>query len=128
MTASKNGKAAVLARNNSIRHYIQFQHLKTFDIKLLPKDLYRVCMKLKEQFGEEYALGMAFTIRTAVELHRAWHMTLLTSKILSQLKKKLGLRLSWSLGVTRLKFRIEDGWKELHRKVPYDYDSEHQNK
>ena len=28
----------------------------------------------------------------------------------------------------RLKFRIEDGGFELHRKVPYDYDSEYQDK
>lgn len=28
----------------------------------------------------------------------------------------------WELGVLRLKFRIEDGDYELHRKVPYDYE------
>jgi len=54
-------------------------------------------------------------------------MTLLTSKILQQLKDKFGIRMTWELGVIKLKFRIEDGAYELHRKVPYDYDSEFQD-
>jgi hypothetical protein len=62
-----------------------------------------------------------------VELHRAWHMTLLTSKILQQVKDKLGMRMTWELGVFKLKFRIEEGTFEIHRKVPYDYDSEYQD-
>ena len=55
-------------------------------------------------------------------------MTLLTSKIMQQLKDTFGLRMTWELGVLRLKFRIEDGDYEIHRKVPYDYDSEFQDK
>ena len=62
-------------------------------------------------------MRIAFTIRTAVELHRAWHMTLLTTKLLQQLKDKFKLRLTWHLGVLKLEFRIEDGDFELHRKV-----------
>lgn len=37
------------------------------------------------------------------------------------------MRMTWNLGVVRLKFRVEDGGFELHRKVPYDYDSEFQD-
>ena len=66
-------------------------------------------------------------VRTACELHRAWHMTLLTNKILQQVKDHFGLRMTWNLGVIRLKFRVEDGGFELHRKTPYDYDSEFQD-
>ena len=58
-------------------------------MELLPVDLRRVCRKLAERYGEDYALGIAFTIRTGVELHRAWHMTLLTANILNQLKTAL---------------------------------------
>ena len=47
---------------------------------------------------------------------------------MEQLRTSFGLRMSWELGVLRLKFRIEDGDYELHRKVPYDYDSEYQDK
>ena len=53
-------------------------------------------------------------------------MTLLTNKVIKQLCTKFHLRLSWNLGVLRLKFRLEDGDFEVHRKVPYDYDSEYQ--
>jgi len=35
--------------------------------------------------------------------------------------------MTWELGVIKLKFRVEDGKYELHRKVPYDYDSEFQD-
>lgn len=35
--------------------------------------------------------------------------------------------MTWTLGVFRLSFRIEDGGNELYRKVPYDYDSEFQD-
>jgi hypothetical protein len=35
--------------------------------------------------------------------------------------------MTWNLGVVKLKFRIDDGGFELHRKVPYDYDSEFQD-
>ena len=54
-------------------------------------------------------------------------MTLLTSKILQQIKDKKNIRTTWELGVIKLKFRVEDGGYELHRKVPYDYDSEFQD-
>ena len=54
-------------------------------------------------------------------------MTLLTSKVLQQLKNEFKLRMTWNLGVVKLKFRIDDGGYELHRKVPYDYDSEFQD-
>ena len=57
--------------------------------------------------GCRYALLVVFSIRTAVELHRAWHMTLLTTALLNQIKDKFSLRMTWDLGVTKLKFRIE---------------------
>jgi len=98
-----------------------------FDVEKLPKDLLRVYRKLERQFGEEYALVFVFTVRTASELHRAWNMTLLTSNILQQIKDKFEMRMTWELGVVKLKFRVEDGGHELHRKVPYDYDSEFQD-
>eukprot|EP00580_Thalassiosira_gravida_P017404 CAMPEP_0201671090 /NCGR_PEP_ID=MMETSP0494-20130426/28561_1 /ASSEMBLY_ACC=CAM_ASM_000839 /TAXON_ID=420259 /ORGANISM="Thalassiosira gravida, Strain GMp14c1" /LENGTH=201 /DNA_ID=CAMNT_0048152335 /DNA_START=1 /DNA_END=602 /DNA_ORIENTATION=+ len=100
---------------------------RKFDVDTLPADMRRVYGHLAEKFGEEYALLFIFTMRTAVELHRAWNMTLLTSNILQQIKDKFGLRMTWNLGVVRLKFRVEDGGYELHRKVPYDYDSEYQD-
>jgi uncharacterized membrane protein YjjP (DUF1212 family) len=37
------------------------------------------------------------------------------------------MRMTWDLGVLRLVFRVEDGAYELHRRVPYDYDSEFQD-
>ena len=58
----------------------------------------RVYSHLKAESGEDYALKIVFTMRTAIELHRAWHMTLLTSKVLQQLKDAFKLRLTWSLG------------------------------
>jgi len=70
---------------------------------------------------------VVFTIRTAVELHRAWQVSLLTTNILQQIKDKFKLRMTWNIGVVDLTFRIEDGLYELHRRVPYDYDSEFQN-
>jgi hypothetical protein len=109
----------------SIRQKITFTDDK-FDIKSLPIDMQRVVGHLTENFGEDYALTFAFMVRTASELHRAWHMTLLTSKILQQIKDKFNIRTTWELGVIKLKFRVEDGGRELHRKVPYDYDSEFQ--
>ena len=114
------------AKGMSIRHNVTFSE-RRFDVKTLPADLQRVYGHLAEKFGEDYGLVFCFTVRTAVELHRAWHMTLLTSKILQQIKDKFGMRMTWNLGVIRLKFRVEDGGFELHRKVPYDYDSEFQD-
>eukprot|EP00937_MAST-01D_sp_MAST-1D-sp2_P002305 g2305.t1 len=112
----------------SLRKIVEFRPSSKFDTRRLPTDLARVVGNLTRRFGEDYALHIAFTIRTAVELHRAWNMTLLTSTLMEQLKERFDLRLTWSLGVLRLKFRIEDGEYELHRKVPYDYDSEYQDK
>ena len=109
----------------SIRRKITFSEHK-FDVKTLPEDMQRVVGHLTEDFGEEYALTWAFMVRTAAELHRAWHMTLLTSRILQQIKDKFNVRTTWELGVIKLKFRVEDGRFELHRKVPCDYDSEFQ--
>ena len=100
---------------------------RRFDPKTLAVDLHRVYKNLERDFGEEYALTFVFIFRTGVELHRAWHMTLLTSKILQQVKDKFDMRMTWELGVIKLKFRVEDGGYELHRKVPYDYDSEYQD-
>ena len=61
---------------------------RQFDTNKLPNDLGRVYEFLKNKYDEEYALLVVFTMRTAMELHRAWHMTLLTSKILQQIKDK----------------------------------------
>ena len=47
--------------------------------------------------------------------------------VLQKIKDRFGLRMTWNLGVLRLIFRVEDGSYELHRKVPYDYDSEFQD-
>ncbi|KAL7530415.1 hypothetical protein ACHAWF_003367 [Thalassiosira exigua] len=100
---------------------------RRFDVRTLPPDMKRVYDKLERESGEEYALLFVFQMRTAVELHRAWHMTLLTVNILQKVKDAFGLRMSWNLGVVKLIFRVEDGGYELHRKVPYDYDSEYQD-
>ena len=110
----------------SVQHKVQFRDERQFDdlVEQLPTDLARVYEKLRQRSGEEYALLVIFTIRTAVELHRAWHMTLLTTKLLQQIKDRFKLRMTWTLGVVKLKFRIDDGDLELHRTVPYDYDSE----
>lgn len=77
---------------------------RKFDVKTLPDDMRRVHDKLASRFGEEYALLWVFTLRTATELHRAWHMTLLTSALLLQIKKKFGLRMTWNLGVFKCIF------------------------
>jgi len=115
-----------LSKYKSIRHQVSLSEHR-FDTRTLPADLQRVYGHLEEKFGEQYALTFVFTVRTASELHRAWHMTLLTSKILQQIKDKFKMRMTWELGVIKLKFRVEDGGYELHRKVPYDYDSEFQD-
>jgi len=110
----------------TIRHVVSLSD-RRFDIRTLPADMQRVYKFLRKQQGEEYALATIFTIRTAVELHRAWHMTLLTNKILTQLKETFRLRLTWNLSVFQLHFRMADGDAEVYRKVPYDYDSEYQD-
>ncbi|KAL9181334.1 hypothetical protein ACHAXT_010139 [Thalassiosira profunda] len=75
---------------------------RRFDVDTLPPDMRRVYGHLEEKFGEEY-------------------------KILQQVKDEFGLRTTWDLGVIRIKFRVEDGGYELHRRVAYDYDSEYQD-
>lgn len=110
----------------SIRHAVTFT-ARRFDVTTLPTDLQRVYHHLSKDYGESYALTVCFVVRTAVEMHRAWHMTLLTSKLLQQIKDKFGLRVTWNLGVIHLVFCVDDGRFELHRKVPYDYDSEFQD-
>ena len=110
----------------SIRHKIAFQDRK-FNVNTLDKDLFRVYGRLEKDFGEEYALTVVFMFRTAEALHKAWHMTLLTSQLLNKLKAKFDVRMTWNLGVFLLRFRFEDGMFELNRKVPYDYDSEFQD-
>ena len=110
-----------------VRQLVTFSSHKKFDIRVLPADLQRLYKNLKKAHDEEYALTVVFTIRTAVALHRAWHMTLLTSKILQQLKDRFRLRMTWNLGVFKLQFRCSDGEADLYRKVPYDYDSEYQD-
>lgn len=87
-----------------------------FDTTTLPADMQRVYKELSGRFGKDYALKVIFSMRTAIELHRAWHMTLLTDKILQQLKDQFGLRMTWNLGVFRLQFRFQDGDRELQRK------------
>lgn len=76
-----------IPNGDSIRSVLQFSE-RRFDIKTLPNDMQRVYKLLANKYGEDYALTIIFTMRTAVELHRAWHMTLLTAKILQQLKVK----------------------------------------
>ena len=72
-------------------------------------------------------MHVVFLIRTAVELHRAWHMPLLTSKILQQIKDRFKLIVTWEIGVLKLRFRMDDGIHQLNRKTAYDYDSENQD-
>ena len=100
----------------SIRAAVTFSDRK-FDVTTLPADLQRVYHRLVADHDEDYALTFVFIVRTAVELHRAWHMTLLTSKILQMVKTKFDIRCTWNLGVVKLIFRVDDGGFELHRKV-----------
>jgi hypothetical protein len=109
-----------------VRHVVKFS-ARRFDVNMLPIDMRRVYRELESKYGEEYGLIFVFMMNTAIELHRAWHMTLLTSKILQQIKDTYGIVMTWNLGVVRLIFRVEDGGHELQRKVPYDYDSEFQD-
>jgi hypothetical protein len=115
-------------KEKSLREKVTFCHQDKFDTNVLAPDLQRVFEHLKAKYNEEYALTFVFTMRTAVELHRAWHMTLLTSKILEQIKEKFKLRMTWDLGVFKLKFRVDEGGFEIHRKIQYDYDSEYQGR
>lgn len=119
-------KSATILQMESVRRNVNLSERK-FDVEVLPADLLRVYRSLESRFGEEYALLFVFNMQTAMELHRAWHMTLLTSKIMQRVKDTFGLRMTWNLGVIKLKIRVEDGGFELHRRVPYDYDSEYQD-
>jgi len=110
----------------SVRHVVTLSRQR-FDATTLPADMFRVYSVLKEKHDEDYALHFVFMMRTAVELHRAWNMSILTSAILQRIKDKCKIRMTWTLGVLKLKFRVEDGGHEIQRKVPYDYDSEYQN-
>mmetsp|Transcript_5768 Transcript_5768/g.8375 ORF Transcript_5768/g.8375 Transcript_5768/m.8375 type:complete len:697 (-) Transcript_5768:145-2235(-) len=124
----RNNTALLKKKYRSIRHDISFsEENRKFNIKTLPLDMQRVYQQLAAAHGEEYGLVWIFSMRTAVELHRGWHMPLLTSRILQQIKQKFGLRTTWNLGVVKLIFRVDDGAYEIHRKVPYDYDSEFQD-
>ena len=100
---------------------------RRFDPSNLPADMLRVYTSLKDRFDEEYAMLFVFNMQTAMEMHRAWNMTLLTSKTLKKCSEMVGLTMTWELGVIKLKFFMEDGDFELQRKVPYDYDSEFQD-
>ena len=117
---------AALQETDGLRKSVSFAE-RRFDPKKLPVDMLRVYTSLKERFDEEYALLFVFNMQTAMEMHRAWNMTLLTSKTLKKCSEMVGLRMTWELGVIKLKFFMEDGDFELQRKVPYDYDSEFQD-
>ena len=86
--AGAEGEPPNLDSFPSLRTAVARSH-RTFDVNHLPLDLQRVVVDLTEKYDRAYALRVAFTIRTAVELHRGWHMTLLTSKIMQQLKGPL---------------------------------------
>jgi len=111
-------------------HFVNNEELKI----CVRQDLDRVMRNLVKKHdkghgeGHQYAYRVAFIIRTAMALHKAWHMTLLTDVLLYNLTKKFGIVMTWNLGVFLLKFRIDDGCYEIHRNCPYDYDSEFQDK
>jgi len=115
-----------LEEHDGLRKTVSFA-TRRFDPSGLPADMLRVYTSLKERFDEEYALLFVFNMQTAMEMHRAWNMTLLTSKTLKKCSEMVGLTMTWELGVIKLKFFMEDGDFELQRKVPYDYDSEFQD-
>ena len=110
-----------------IREVARFDQDRKFNTRVLPADMQRVFKSLKKEHGEDHALCVIFCIQTAIGLHRAWHMTLLTSKILQQLKERFRLRMTWNLGVFKLSFSMSEGKEEIFRRVPYDYDAEHQD-
>ena len=115
-----------LEEHEALRKTVSFA-ARRFDPSKLPDDMLRVYTSLKERFDEEYALLFVFNMQTAMEMHRAWNMTLLTSRTLQKCSEMVGLTMTWELGVIKLKFFMEDGDFELQRKVPYDYDSEFQD-
>ena len=77
-----------------IKRHVELSERK-FDVNTLPPDMLRVYKHLERQFGEEYALLVMFTMRTAIEMHRAWNMTLLSSNTLQRIKDEFGLRMTW---------------------------------
>ena len=109
-----------------IRQIVTFSE-RHFDVMTLPEDKQRVYNHINEHFGEECDLFFVFNMRTAVELHQAWHIVLYTSKILQGINYKFGIRMTWNLGVTKLMIRVEDGGFQINQKVPYDYDSEYKD-
>lgn len=66
-----SGESSVPVRRGSST--ITFSE-REFDVNTLPDDMRQVYLHLEEKFGGEYGLLFIFTIRTAVELHRAWNM------------------------------------------------------
>lgn len=77
-----------------IKRHVQLSERK-FDVNTLPPDMLRVYQHLEKQFGDEYALLVMVTMRTAIEMHRAWNMTLLSSNTLQRIKDEFGLRMTW---------------------------------
>lgn len=114
---------------SGLRNLVPFTRRRFDAQRELESDILRVYNKLKESSGgdDTHALRVVFAMRTAIELHRAWHLTLLTNDILQRLNDRFQLHMTWNLGVIHLIFRFEDGLYELHRIVPYDYDSEFQD-
>ena len=100
---------------------------KCFDLKTLPTDMQRAYSHLHANIGEDYALTVVFLMRTAIELHRSGHMTLLTNRVLRQIKDHYMIRMAWELSVFKIKFYIEDGSFVLIHKVPTTTDSETQD-
>jgi len=85
------------------RHVVTFFSERRFDVNVLPADTLRVYKELEGKYNEDYALTFVFIMRTAQELHRAWNMTLLTSMTLQRIKDKFNIRMTWTLGVVKLK-------------------------
>jgi len=131
-TADKRNSLKV-STLGSVRTKVRFVANKELNI-CVRQDLDRVMRSLIKKHdkgngeGFEYACKVALIIRTAMALHKAWHMTLLTDVLIYNLMKKFDIVMTWNLGVFLLKFRIDDGCYEIHRNCPYDYDSEFQDK
>ena len=100
-----------------------------FDIRSLDPGLQKLYLTLtkKDNHTRDYALTTIFNIRTAIELHRAWHVSLFTNRLLEKVKAKYGLTMNWHLGVFRMTFLVDGGRYQLQRRVPYDYDSQNQD-
>ncbi len=135
---------------HSLRDHISLQRKVIFKPKKLPADVHRVFEDLREKHKKEFelehdnnqdydeltpeekavetALQSVFIMRTAIELHRSWHMTLPTMSILQQIKDKFELKMTWEIGAEQLKFCFDDGEHDLIRNVKNDYDSEYQGK